>query len=217
MEAIQFILPQCSDDEVSELLRSLTEAIESKGNEISHGFLGGSHGYGAHFQNETFVMRPFYWGDCDCGYVEKAEAWSDTHKHSDECYQSQVDRDLERAGWTRNKWGYLDSPENLSYEEKQIIESDIRQKWCLTFVLSFPYGCAVHCTCQHDLDWQEFIAHNQHLETCSAILPNFHHFTSGVKIEWYKYIGRDNKIENPNNADVALILREAIASVGQAQ
>ena len=62
------VLPECSDDLISDLLRRLTEVICRKdADKQVHGILGGEFGYGVDFENATFMMFPYYWGDCTCG------------------------------------------------------------------------------------------------------------------------------------------------------
>lgn len=43
--------------------------------------------------------------------------------------------------------------------------------------------------------------------------PNFWHKPSGVKVWWYKWIGRDMEIHNPNAVDVDDVLRECVKSL----
>jgi hypothetical protein len=47
------------------------------------------------FKNNTFLIRPYYWGDCDCGYDQEDEKqskneetyvdWLHTHDHEEDC------------------------------------------------------------------------------------------------------------------------------------
>jgi hypothetical protein len=55
------VLPAISDDQVSDDLVWLTEELHKRGAPISAGFLGGEFGYGADFENETFMMHPYCW------------------------------------------------------------------------------------------------------------------------------------------------------------
>jgi hypothetical protein len=62
-----------NEDALSEGLYALTEAISFTGTEISGGLLGGTYGYGANYENDTFMMHPFCWcerEDCPwCGEI----------------------------------------------------------------------------------------------------------------------------------------------------
>lgn len=62
---IEIILPECSEDKISADLRYLTEVLDSQGADISGGLLGGTYGYGAYYENDTFMMHPFCWCDQD--------------------------------------------------------------------------------------------------------------------------------------------------------
>lgn len=55
---------------ISNKLYELTEQISKKTNaELSGGFLGGEFGYGAYYENDTFMMHPFCWCEKDdCGW-----------------------------------------------------------------------------------------------------------------------------------------------------
>lgn len=79
--SVQFVLPECSDDPISDWLRALTEAIcKAAWREPTGGFLGGAYGYGENFENEVFTMHRYCWcerGDCpwcrscDCDGAEE--------------------------------------------------------------------------------------------------------------------------------------------------
>lgn len=62
---IQIVLPECSEDKISADLRYLTQVLEGQGADISGGLLGGEFGYGAYFENDTFMMHPFCWCEQD--------------------------------------------------------------------------------------------------------------------------------------------------------
>lgn len=59
------ILPECSEDKVSNDLRYLTEVLYGMGADISSGMLGGEYGYGAYFENDVFMMHPYCWCEQD--------------------------------------------------------------------------------------------------------------------------------------------------------
>lgn len=67
-DEVQIIFPECSEDEVSNGLRSLTRHIlEVTGAERGGGLLGGEFGYGANFENDVFLMHPYCWCDKEDG------------------------------------------------------------------------------------------------------------------------------------------------------
>jgi len=73
-------LPECSDDLVSAGLRHLTAACVKAMPELGGEYgLGGENGYGVDYENDTFVMRRQWWGDCTCG------ANDDGREHEEDC------------------------------------------------------------------------------------------------------------------------------------
>lgn len=196
-------------------LVALTEAIaQIKPGVVGGGCLGGAFGYGAHWDNDVFTMRTFYWGDCDCGADEREAEWEKAHKHAPDCYRHKVADDLLAAGGTRSNFSetYIERPEAISYENWGKLEDKARKKWCRHFGLSFPRGCAVHCTCGHDKLYQEWAKDNGHRPTCSLELPNFLHKRTGMEVRWYKWIGRGMEVANKPK-DVAAVFRECMESL----
>lgn len=118
---------------------------------------------GDDFDNGTFVVRPYYWGDCNCGGEDRLTKWCDENPHSGECYQTA----LEKRG------GYAHA-------------AQLAAEWKL------PYdGCAVHCTCGRDERYFEAVTHLGCSEQCRTVLPNFHFKPTDYRLKWYKYPLRD--------------------------
>ena len=141
--------------------------------------------YGTNFENDEFVMRTYCWSDCSCG-------WDDMEfdePHSKDCYQSLVDKELrEKYGWKRDRYGTIDSPSKMSYDEREKIQDRVYKKYCKKFGLTFPSSCAVHCTCEHDNNFKK--GKNGHADDCVFELPNFLHKKTGFEVRFYKYLGR---------------------------
>ena len=145
------------------------------------------------FENDTFWVMPYYWGDCNCGYDNLEYKWTKNNKHEENCYQTLVNNELKNNGWVKNKvFLFLEPPKDFKYSQYTKIEDEIRKKYCKKLNLSFPNGCAIHCTCNHRRKWIEFLEKNYHKENCPIILPNFWWKKEGVKIKWYKYPLRDS-------------------------
>lgn len=141
---VQVVLPERADDLFSEAMRALVSEICAR-TDTEGGFgLGGENGYSVDYETSVFVMRRFYWGDCDCGAEERSEAWHAANPHADE-------RGLKPS----------------------------RYEWL--------------CTCGVD-ERAQAADDLGHLPTCSLELPNFEFKPTGFKAEWYKWIGRDNKV-----------------------
>lgn len=90
---VEIITPGWDDDQLTADLRALTRDLcamdPSLGGVIG---LGGEDGYGANFENEVFVMRRYYWGDCDCGADERSEVWHAAHPHGADCFREELHR-----------------------------------------------------------------------------------------------------------------------------
>ena len=153
------------------------------GSPFSHNLIPrGEHGQ---FENETFWIMPYNWGDCDCGYDEKEHKWCKSNAHRDDCYQIAFRRF--EAEFNSKHGGQYKNSRNARLYEKEI--NLLLRRFNLP---PYPNGCAVHCTCDHDDRWMEWAAENQHSEACCVVLPNFWHKPTGLKISWYKYALRDS-------------------------
>ena len=193
---IQFVLPACSDEPLDEMLRLITKAIDDRDRErTAHGFLGGMYGYGADWNSDVFEMRPYYWGDCDCGFDQLEDAWCASHKHSEECYQSELERELVAAGGIKKTY-WVDRPKRYSYDQWRAVEDRVYDTLCTKHGKDRNFGAAVHCTCSYEREWEAFAKANGHKPTCTPELPNFLHRESGLEVRWYKYIGRGMETKN---------------------
>lgn len=83
MIEIEVVLPERSEDPVSDSLRLLTKAIEGVTGEAEGYGLGGKHGYGANYENETFMMHRYCWCEGeDCPWCGEKNAPNFLHKPS---------------------------------------------------------------------------------------------------------------------------------------
>lgn len=146
---------------------------------------------GDEFENHVFEVFPYYWGDCTCGFddIEFEEP------HSPDCYQSALRNEKIKAGWTENNLGWLDRP-NGNYEKTSKEEDKIYKRLCKQFGLSYPNGCAVHCTCDYNERYLKWMQQNGypdgHKNNCLLEKPNFLYKPTGFQIQWYKYPLRDS-------------------------
>jgi hypothetical protein len=54
-----------------------------------------------------------------------------------------------------------------------------------------------------------------HEETCRCVLPNFAHKSSGVSVDWYKWIGRDMEFSRKvSREEWGRLFAECLASLG---
>ncbi|MEM7282840.1 MAG: hypothetical protein AAF438_14570 [Pseudomonadota bacterium] len=178
---------------------------------MENGFgLGGQFGYGEDFENSTFVMRRFYWGDCDCGGEQREVDFENNDPgHSVDCYQTVLKNRLRNAGVKQyGDPGFWE--DRMPYDERRKIEGPIYDDVCVTFNLP-RQGCAIHCTC--DYKSRRTNADIYHRDTCSLELPNFVHKKSGFKVSWYKWIGRGMEIDYPETLDLNAALSECFQSL----
>jgi hypothetical protein len=221
MDEIQIITPPTADptDVLDHGLVALTEAIcQATGEEGGYG-LGGRFGYGEDFENEVFVMRRFYWGDCDCGYEQRESDYEDSNPgHAENCYQTQLQLRRRDAGlsWHESK-PYVRHDSKLSdYSGPgETIAKKLYQDLCTEHNIPWDggRGCAVHCTCGCQQRWEKWAAENGHTDQCSVILPNFKHKRTGLEVRWYKWIGRDTETKNAEGVDLQVVFSECLASL----
>jgi len=144
------------------------------------------------YENDTFFTMPYVWDGCSCGFDNIAEEWHRKHDHEPTCYQSLVKKELIEKGWKEDSTGYLNPPKDYDYPTAKDIEDEVRKKYCKKFNLSFPYGCAVHCTCSYKKLEEEYYNTHDHNPYCRVVMPNFFYKPTGLSIQWYKYPGRDS-------------------------
>lgn len=135
----------------------------------------------AQFENSTFVVNPYYWGECTCGYDKLEEQANITH--TTDCYhysylaiKDSLNKHLGDTVITRPLILELYKKHNL-----EPIDQDDPE-----------IGCAIRCSCDYDKKWEKFHQNNNHKSDCKLLIPNFLHKQSGFSIKWYKYPFRDS-------------------------
>lgn len=214
---VQIVLPQRADDTdpLEHGLITLTEAIAQLDEDaVAHGFLGGEFGYGAQYENSVFVMRPFYWGDCDCGQSDRESWFMERNHHALSCYQVALSEAQKAAGLSYidhaiNKFIWIENEPKDGGHLQETIYTDL----CGRFGVDRHWGAAVHCTCGYEEKWTAYITENGHRPTCAVVLPNFRHHASGLEVRWYKWIGRDMEIVAPKEYDIQTIFSECLGSL----
>jgi hypothetical protein len=190
---------------IAEDLRALTAHLAQTGlvDETRTG-LGGQYGYGADFTNDTFEMRPYYWGDCECGHEDAETAWLDTHHHAPTCYQGVI-----RAR------GFIDASENsaqrMSWADRTQHNDALVRAACAEMGLDPDVGSYTHCTCTYTQDWEKWVDAHPHAPTCGIVAPNFLHKPTTSTVSFYKYLGRSMNADL--NGQWADIINDCKASV----
>lgn len=224
---IQIILPERSQDGLSDALREITAALVARDPDEGGYGLGGENGYGAAWDSDVFTMRRFYWGECDCGADERDAAWWDGRSHAPNCYISELRASdkgkfreaISAACDARNKHPWCSPEADAAQVEvdrlsklERAHETAIAKALCKKHGIPWNkgWGSAVHCTCGLTAEAQA--ADLGHLPTCSHELPNFRHKASGFEVRWYKWIGRDNEtVGDP--PPLAAMLAECLADI----
>lgn len=148
------------------------------------------------FENDTFRMQPYYWGDCQCGFEDAEMNWYAENDHAPDCYQVALHHAIG------------DSPYGQERDAKI-------KRVCAEYRLPYPSGCMVHCTCDYNERFGAFLGEHSHADDCPTITPNFHHKPTGLQIMWYKYPFRDSYSNQPlDKARLHGIMQDCANSMG---
>jgi len=193
-------LPEITEDHISLGLTDLSKELSKRipGNQV-HGLLGGEFGYGQDYENDVFFMFPYYWDECNCGCEEKWANWEKENNHSSGCYQKDLEKVEEKVS---------------SVKDKEIWELKVKEI-CKKHGIDWDggKGCAVHCSCEHEINFKKFDKQNPHLPECLIIRPNFLYKSNNYKVSWYKYIGRDMEYGNISKPEWGKIIDHCIKSI----
>lgn len=197
--SVEIILPACIMDSLANGLVDLTEAIAAHdADAVAHGFLGGEFGYGGHWDDDLFMMRPYCWCEredcpwcagCNCPaasfhyFVDGQEV---RYQQYSDFFDSETggllfDRpEYEHEGWMRK----ADAANKRRTERHDPVCDH-----CLGKGMYAPYPPGRGA-------------------------PNFWHKPSGLMVWWYKYIGRSMESAGGNaKLDARGIINDCIARV----
>lgn len=140
--------------------------------QVADYLLGGGHdpGCGVDYKNDTFTMYGF-WAHSECNCTKAEEEMNDWYgsvkDHLPDCYYVAVNeipmRDHDAAVALAREW-------NLP-----------------------QVGCRIHCTCGFREARMEWDANRPHDEDCADREWFFEHPGAGLKVKWYKRIGRSTE------------------------
>lgn len=231
---LKVFVPGADDDALSIALRVLTYHLQRKlGVEAGGGF-GGDYGYGVKFENDVFLMCPDYMDvECNCGHNEAFDVWVEGRKHAAGCYSTDVSKEhgrirskhrsgIDAAIKVRDRYPPFSKDADKAQKVVNRLsdahdreDKAMRQALCRKHHIKWNKGWAsmCHCTCGHSQAVQEWLAANPHAERCPIELPNFWHKPSGLKVKWYKWIGRDNEIEQSADVTLRAVLNACLKSI----
>lgn len=200
---ILIVTPPVTDEEdpLEFGLVALTEAISQIDRErVAAGFLGGEFGYGAEWDSSVFMMHPFCWcdrPDCPwCGGCDCPEG--STHFLVDgidvgfKAWMEFFERETSGArgpGEDGSEWTLRADAANARREERHDAICDY---------------------CRGVGKWTENGA------VAGRGAPNFWHKPSGLKVWWYKWIGRDMVVHAVEGINLTAIFAECAASLAAA-
>jgi hypothetical protein len=119
--------------------------------------------------NGVFTVRPYYWGECNCG--------GQGPRHAADCRIS-----TEWAGWVSRRMDFASGE----------ADDDGFAPLDMSKLDAFPEPPPT-CSCGAEATWVE----RECAPTCSLLLPNFVHHPSGFELRWYKYPLRDSYSNRP--------------------
>lgn len=150
--------------------------------------------HGKEFDSSTFMVWPYCWCDCECGFDQLDHEWSIKNRHSPACYQTRRKRANDEY---RAMHGAIS--DGLDYASHRAFQNQASQTLCVE--LDIPWnngiGSAIHCTCEHDRSYQRWREGHTHDLRCAAVLPSFLYKPEGFTLCWYKYPLRDAYTNQP--------------------
>lgn len=162
--------------------------------------------YGVEFENDTFSVMPYYWGECECGYDEKEAEWLDSHEHAPDCYARELEKIDIGVCIDKEIFGKF-----LEEKLKPLYE---RYGWD-TSGEDWWHGYVCRCSCDYEKQWEEFVENNGHEPFCRLVRLNFHYKPLDFQIQWYKYPLRDSYMNQPLTLEqFREIIDDCIKSLG---
>jgi hypothetical protein len=176
------------DNPATRALVDLTAAISVVRPEaVVHGFLGGEHGYGAHWDDDIFLMRPYCWCEKDdCPWCAGCDCPPEAQIYL-------IDgRDVSFEEWDSERYAIVAKETGgrirSSADLGKILDDD-----ALDAALDAAWA-VVESRCQTKREPTcPFCLGTVHADKGAVPghpAPNFWHKPTGLKAWWYKYIGR---------------------------
>ena len=153
MTDIKLLFPVVTDQLINQMMYAISETIlQSKGESTD------LYSYGSYYKNDTFEMRPFYWGDCTCDYEPTLAKWEEENDHDPDCYQTIF-----------HEMHYKDYGNSFEYKDGHSFDDSCG---CVDYlykkfkISKNTPGAYIHCTCMHDAHTRNFLNTISHSEGC---------------------------------------------------
>jgi hypothetical protein len=181
------------DSPIDSLIRKIAEACP-------HEKIDWVEKYGAKFENDTFLMRPYCWCDeSECLWCGGCECTTKVYLYFKDGVR--ISKEQHNAEWR----DYAGSPAGDVYEYGTKAYRDYRKKWEAKINernRRYTFESAGNCAyCTSTGLW----SHPGLVKSFG--MPNFWHKPSGFRVTWYKYIGRG--MEFYGSTDMAGLLAMA--------
>ncbi|MFA5307415.1 MAG: hypothetical protein WC365_08260 [Candidatus Babeliales bacterium] len=193
---IKLFVPPVASTEIENELVELTKEITNRilgGRRQGGGLLGGYYGYGTNYENEVFMLHQYCWcekNDCpwcnECCCVPKSEGYLDGKPISN--WSKENEKIVAPLPWNVAKEGTVAYKKAVKEFDDSIIERDKRLKIVYPEII-------------HHCKYAPMMANRKRGDSwLPQVAPNFWHKSSGLKIWWYKWIGREMKYDRePRN------------------
>jgi NAD-dependent dihydropyrimidine dehydrogenase PreA subunit len=192
-QKIEIVVPQGmfgawdGDEPIDTLIRQIALACPSEK-------IDWAEKYGARFENDTFLMRPYCWCDEDeCLWCGGCVCPTKVYLYFKDGVR--ITKEQHDAEWH----DYVGSLADDIYEYGTKAYRDYRKKWEAKikernrrYTIEFAGNCA-YCTSTGLWSHPGLVK--------SFGMPNFWHKPSGFRVRWYKYISRD--MEFYGSTDIA--------------
>jgi hypothetical protein len=161
---------------------------EAEMNKLVELITGNSEGYkmaGCEYENDTFLIRPYYFGSCICSTQKLIVQFKEQNEHSKECFHSH---------WLDIKERFEEHKEYFHSNVMKAHRLDSEMRLCSMFKIPWNSGKDLDkiCTCDYKNKLQQISQEFPHDPKCPTISPNFTYKPDVYNIWWYKVYFRDS-------------------------
>lgn len=141
------------------------------------------HHTGCYFTNETFELRPYYFGKCLCAYGKALENFLTINPHKDSCFHTEL-KILNDA--------FKNHPQYLHNNKLKAERANEERRLCTAHNIHYKDGKNLDDICNCGALEKFGDQGYSHEERCPKLLPNFIFIPEHLGITWYKTYFRDS-------------------------